>query len=259
MLPVFWSLWGATNGEQKANKNDILIAAMSFHPALEKLREQLDCLEQAQQRFSRIVPIADAVNCWMPYGGLPAGCIHEVKGTSLAVALAFSAILSARLAGDHGNIVYIAPDRRLHPLGLLPYGMKLDQFLLVSVRRSQDLAWAVMEALRCPQANAVMAVLDGLDLTSSRRMQLAAESSGATGFFLGHAASAPIAAPMTRWKVSSRAGRPGQRFDEPEWTLDLLYCRGGRPGNWSMEWRDQQLHTLFDSSVAQTIRESLAG
>ena len=136
--------------------------------------------------------------------------------------------------------------------------MKTDQFLLVSVRRSQDLAWAVMEALRCPQVSAVMTVLDGVDLTDSRRLQLAAETSGATGFLLGNATSAPIAAPITRWKVSSVIGKPGQRFDEPVWTLDLLYCRGGRPGSWAIEWRNRQLSTIQSTSHAID-REALAG
>jgi protein ImuA len=232
---------------------------MSSHPVLEKLREQLNCLENTQRRFSRIIPVADEVDRWMPHGGLPAGCIHEVKGASLASALAFSSILSARIAGEGGNIIYIAPARSLHPLGLLPYGMKLDQFLFVSVRRSQDLAWAVMEALRCSQVSAVMTVLDGVDLSASRRLQLAAETSGATGFFIGHTTSAPIAAPITRWKVSSGIGKPGQRFDEPAWMLELLYCRGGRPGSWAIEWRNQQLSTLFNPSATQSTREALAG
>ena len=232
---------------------------MSSHPALEKLRERLGCLEETQRRFSRIIPIADAVDHWMPHKGLPAGCIHEVKGASLASALAFSAILSMRIAGAQGNIVYISPDRSLHPLGLLPYGMRLDRLLFVSVRRSQDLAWAVMEALRCPQVSAVMTVLNGVDLTDSRRLQLAAESSGATGFLLGHTTSAPISAPITRWKVSSHVGKRGQRFDEPAWTLDLLYCRGGRPGSWTIEWRDRQLSTLSNPLATRTTREALAG
>jgi protein ImuA len=232
---------------------------MSPNPVREKLREQINSLEATQQRFSRTVSVADVVDCWMPHGGLPTGCIHEVKGTSLSSALAFSSILSARIAGDRGNIVYIAPDRSLHALGLLPYGVRLDQFLLVSVRRQQDLAWAVMEALRCSQVSAVMTVLEGVDLTASRRLQLAAENSGATCFLLGHATSAAIASPITRWKVSAHAGKPGQRFDEPAWTLDLLYCRGGRPGNWTLEWRNQRLSALFNQSVMQTTREALAG
>ncbi|MFL6350523.1 MAG: ImuA family protein [Bryobacteraceae bacterium] len=237
----------------------MLIAEMSLHSAFETLRERLDCLEEKQRRFSRTVPIADAVDRWMPHGGLSAGCIHEVKGASLASAIAFSSILSARLAGDQGNIVYIAPDRSLHPLGLLPYGMRLDQLLLVSVRRSEDLSWAVMESLRCSQVSAVMAILDGADLIASRRLQLAAESSGATAFLLGLATSAPIAAPITRWKVTSYFGKPGQRFNAPVWTLDLLYCRGGRSGSWIIEWRNQQLSTLFNQMTTHTTREALAG
>lgn len=104
-----------------------------------------------------------------------------------------------------------------------------------------------------------MTVLNGAELTASRRLQLAAESSGATGFLLGHVTSAPIAAPITRWKVSSHVGKPEQRFDEPAWTLDLLYCRGGRPGSWTIEWRNQRLSTLFNRLTPQTTCKALAG
>jgi protein ImuA len=233
---------------------------MRSHPALEKLREQLGALEGAQRRFSKTIAVADAVDCWMPQGGLPVGCIHEVKAASLASALAFSSILSSRIAGEQGNIVYIAPDRSLHPLGLLPYGIKLDRLLLVSVPRSQDLAWALLEALRCAQVSAVMAVLESADLTSSRRLQLAAEYSGATGFLLGRNSSASIAAPITRWRISARTGNRRQQFDEPVWAADLLYCRGGRPGRWTLEWRNQELSSLFSQQVAmQTRHEALAG
>ena len=227
--------------------------------AIENLRQKISCLEETQQRFSRTIPLADAVDGWLPHGGLSAGCIHEIKGTSLANAIAFSAILSSRLAVNQGNILYIAPDRSLHPLGLLPYGVRLDRVLHVSTRRSQDLAWTVMEALRCSQVSAVIALLDGLDLTESRRLQLAAEVSGATGFLVGHAASAPIASPITRWKISSVIGKARHRFDEPIWALDLLYCRGGRPGSWTVEWRDRKLNALPAQPTKQAAREVLAG
>lgn len=225
---------------------------MYAKPTTKNLREWMDRIEETQRRFSRTVPVADAVDRWLPHGGLSAGCIHEVKGTNLANAIAFSAILSARLAGESGNILYLAPDRSLHPLGLLPYGVKLNQLLYVSTKRQKDLSWILMEALRCPQVSAVVALLGGLDLTESRRLQLAAEASGATGFLLGNAGSAPIASSITRWRVSSVAGRSGQRFDEPLWALDLLYCRGGRPGSWTLEWRNQEL-------VEQAVCEALAG
>lgn len=216
---------------------------MPSHPALEKLREQLGNIE-SRARFSKTISVADAVDRWLPHGGLPVGCIHEVKSASLASGLAFCSILTARIAGEQGNILYISSDRTLHPLGLIPYGIKLDKLLLVSIRRSQDLAWASLEALRCSQVSAVITMLDSADLTSSRRLQLAAENSGVTGFFLGRSTAASIAAPITRWKISACTGNPEQRFDEPVWAVDLLYCRGGQPGNWTIEWRNQRLSTL---------------
>jgi protein ImuA len=114
-----------------------------------------------------------------------------------------------------------------------------------------------MEAMRCSQVSAVLASIGGLDLTESRRLQLAAETSGATGFLFGHAASAPIAAPISRWKISSPSEKLPQRFDQPVWSLDLLYCRGGRPGNWTLEWNEGQLSTLSTPQMAA--QEALAG
>lgn len=237
---------------------------MSLHPALGTLRERLRLLEERQRRCARTIPISEGVDEWLPQGGLPAGCIHEVKGASLASAVGFAAILAGRIAGAEGHIVYLAPERSLYPLGLLSYGMKLEQLLFVSARRRRDLEWAAMEAIRCPEVSVVMAALEGADLTTSRRLQLAAESSGATGFFLGQERTAPIAAPITRWRVAPQRGNPGQRFDEPMWKLDLLYCRGGRPGSWTIGWRKGRLSTGFDSTgfespVVESRREALAG
>ncbi len=220
----------------------------------EKLQEQVRSLEQAQRRFARSIPIADAIDCWMPYGGLSTGCIHEMKGAGIASVLAFSSILAARIAGDRGNIVYIAPDRSLYPVGLLNYEVRLDRLLHIRVRRTQDLAWAAMEALRCAQVSAVLAVLSGMDLTSSRRLQLAAETNGTTGFFLGNAVSAPIASPITRWKVSP-VGKDARKFEEPAWTIELLYCRGGRPASWIVNWHNGKLHTRIAQPVQQYVRQ----
>lgn len=232
---------------------------MLGNPVLEKLRQQVNALEGTQSRFSCTVPVADVVDRWLPYGGLSIGCIHEVKGSNLASAIAFSAILSARIAQEYGNILYVASHRSLHPLGLLSYGVKVGQLLYVSPRRQQDLAWVVMEALRCSQVSSVIAVLDDLDLTESRRLQLAAETSKATAFLLGTATSASIASPITRWRVSPVNRRIGQRFDQPVWELDLLYCRSGRPGRWIVEWHDRQLNAISTQPTRRVEHEALAG
>jgi protein ImuA len=198
-----------------------------------------------------VISVAEPVNRQLPHGGLSAGCIHEVKGASLANAIAFSTVLAARSAGSNGNILCITGQQSIYPLGLLPYAVNLNQLLCVSARRPQERAWAVLEALRCPGVSAVIAMIDGLDLTESRRLQLAAETSGATGFLLSHANSAPVASPITRWRISAGAGGLRQRFDEPVWTVDLLYCRGGRPGSWALQWQKQELIPVAAARIAR--------
>jgi protein ImuA len=113
-----------------------------------------------------------------------------------------------------------------------------------------------------------MTLMSGVNLTDSRRLQLAAENSGATGFLLNRADTAPVAAPITRWLISPQVRR-SQRFDEPAWKLDLLYCRGGMPRSWTLEWSNRELRALgapalqkpglFHTAVVRTTREALAG
>ena len=199
------------------------------YAVLSDLNQQIETLEGAPRRFARTIPVCDAVNDALPGRGLPLGCIHEVKGHP-ASAIAFAGLLSARIPRQ-GAVLYIEPARSLYPLGLLPYGVNLQQWVHVRARREPDLVWTVLEALRCPQVNAVLAALKAADLTFSRRLQLAAESSGATGFLFGNMESA-----ITRWRVSSQ--RSGN------WSLNLLYCRGGRPGSWNVAWRNGQLEPV---------------
>lgn len=217
------------------------------------LRGRIEPLLEIQRRFSRTISVSGEIDAELPYHGLPLGCVHEVCGSSLACETAFASLLSARISAASGQIVYATSDRSVYPLGLLPYGIQLDRWIHVSVRRSQDLAWAVLEALRCPQVSAVLAVMKTADLTLCRRFQLAAEGSGATGFLLDSAASksaTSIASVITRWQISSVKAPPGSSFTEPCWEIGLSYCRGGRPGQWTTVWRNGQLELLVSPSQA---------
>lgn len=223
--------------------------ASSPSEVLAQLREKVDLLEDVNRRFSRAVAVCSDVDEALPYRGVPLGCVHEIKGTSLATAIAFAGLLAARIPSK-GAIVYVAPDRSFHPLGLLPYGARIEQWIHISARRAEDRAWTVLEALRCPQVSAVLAVLKRADLTYCRRLQLATETSGATGFLLGDIHSAPAASVITRWQVSSIVAPQGHGLDELFWALDLLYCRGARPRRWIATWHHQRLEIL--SRIAES-------
>jgi protein ImuA len=210
---------------------------------LAHLRDKIECLEGIQRRSANTVPVCDIVNDALPYKGLPLGCVHEITGAGLASAIAFASLLSVRIS-QRGAILYVAPDHSFYPLGLLPGDVKLEQWIHISARRSKDLAWTVLEALRCPKVRAVLAIMRTADLTFCRRLQLAAESSGATAFLINHAASSSIASAITRWQISSVRGPLGRGLGEAFWKLELVYCRGGRPGRWMVAWRRGSLQPI---------------
>ena len=199
------------------------------HQKTADLRETIVSLEGSARRFACTVSVCNAIDQALPGRGLPLGCVHEIRGTP-ANAIAFAGLLSARIPRK-GAVFFIEPAHSVYPLGLLPYGIDLQPWIHVRARREKDLVWTVLEALRCPQVNAVLAFMRSADLTFSRRLQLAAESSGATGFLFGNLASA-----ITRWRVS-----PIRNFG---WSLELLYCRSGQPGSWQVTWRNGQLEPV---------------
>ncbi|MDQ2103547.1 hypothetical protein QSG27_12680, partial [Azospirillum sp. C340-1] len=87
----------------------------------------------------------------------------------------------------------------------------------------------------------------GLDLTASRRLQLAAESSGVTGILLQNASRnaarrSAASAAVTRWRIAPAPSQPEEPgVGDPRWRAELERCRGGRPGAWLLEWRDGAL------------------
>jgi protein ImuA len=242
----YQKIYGAHRRTKDENGGMLIVVVM---PTLSQLREQIECLEGVQRRRLRTVPICGYIDKALPYNGLPLGCIHEMKARHLAGAIAFAALLAARIPGE-GPLLFAAPDRSFYPLGLLPYACQPKRWLHVTARRPEDLIWTVSEAVRCPRINAVLAIMPKTDFTFCRRLQLAAESSGTTGFLLGNASSAPASSAITRWRVSSVNGPPGRGFDEAFWELELSYCRGGRPGKWTVAWRSGGLERFRPLSPA---------
>jgi protein ImuA len=211
--------------------------------------KNIEPLRVVQQRFSRTVSVSKEIDAGLPCRGLPLGCIHEVQNPGLASGIAFASLLAGRIPPVGGQLIYIASDRSFHPLGLLPQGVQPERWIHVTARSLQDLAWTVLETLRCPQVSAVLAVVKAADLTLCRRFQLAAESSGSTGFLLTDTTAKPaIASVITRWQISSIPAPPGATFGEACWDINLIYCRGGRPGRWNTVWRNGQLESLELSS-----------
>ena len=223
----------------------LLLAWESGLGRRERLRKYLVSLVRPSERFSAKLSISKEIDAALPWRGLPLGCVHELQSVGQAGAISLAALLSARIPAPERQTIYVAARRGLHAAGLASLGLRPETWIHVSARRTEDLAWATLEALRCPRVGVVLSELNRADLTLSRRLQLAAEEHDTTCFLLGDTrTSASVASVITRWRIASVVASANARFNEPRWDLDLTYCRGGQPAHWSVAWRNMQLEPV---------------
>jgi len=183
----------------------------------------------------------------LPWQGLPLAALHEIENAGAAdedgAAVTFLAGILARLAPAR-PVLWCLQRPDLHAPGLALAGLEAKRLVLLRAPNERDILWAMEEGLRSRALAAVIGEVETLSTAGSRRLQLAAESAGVTGFVLhrsaGHAAAS---AAVTRWRVAALpstpvAGEPG--IGRPRWRVELLRCRGGMPAAWDVEACDAQ-------------------
>jgi protein ImuA len=213
-----------------------------------------------------------ALDRHLPDGGLALGVLHEVAGTGpetehAAAAALFAAGVLARLRGP---VLWALARDDLFAPALAGVGLHPDRLILAEA--GKQVLSVMEEGLRHRSLAGVVGELDGrLTLTASRRLQLAAETSGVTAILLRrsrrhdlfpvhpqdqshvHSQDAPtLAEPnaaVTRWRLtalpsppplSQASNVPG--LGRPRWRLELLRCRGGEPATWIVEACDATGH-----------------
>ncbi|MBN9526207.1 MAG: hypothetical protein J0H82_08395 [Alphaproteobacteria bacterium] len=197
-----------------------------------------------------------AVDSLLPGGGLRLDALHEIVGD--AAATGFLAGILGRMRHRRGLIVWCGERHGWqegglpYPPALLAFGVPAERLLLVEVDRMADLMRAVEDSLRSRAAMAVVAENMGLDLTASRRLQLAAEAAETPVFALRRSQGAriPPTVAATRWTVAPDAGS--------RWQVRLERCRGtdGAGRQWCLEWNDATL--CFDLAAALADRSGAA-
>lgn len=229
-------------------------------PLLPALRRRISEIERHapvlktsnEQRFWHLG--LNAIDKHLPEQGLSLNALHEISAGAYAhtpAAMGFALCLALRYPQRdhrprpilwcrlrHGNVEW----GRLYGHGIRALGLPHDQLLTVSVRKSTTLLWTIEEALRSKVLGAVIAEIDvsPMNLALSRRLSLAAEAGSTPGLLVYSRKITGATAALTRWQVKARASTPPP-FDEnapgvPAWDLALERCRGGRPGEWSVEW-----------------------
>lgn len=186
----------------------------------------------------------------LPLGGLALGAVHEWIGVSTLgeqgsarrgwwsppLALLLHVALRVGGVGVPRGCVWVG--EAVWPLAThLARAEALETSLCVRAPAPEERVWAADLALRSRAAGVVVADASGLDLASTRRLQLAAEAGGGVCLLARPPAErGELSAAMTRWMVSWCASPIATR----RWTVELLRCKGMRPkagarGLWVLE------------------------
>ena len=208
---------------------------------------ELRRLLPTSEGFHSALPLGlAALDGSLPDGGLACGALHEVVPESeaaLPAAFGFIVAILARLSGAF-PLIFVLPayGRRQHGRlcghGLNSLGFDPARLILVETMHRKETLWALAEALRSAAPQAVVGMVDKLDLKTSQKLQLAASDAGLPLLLLRPAQTLEASAATTRWRVGT-AEAARDRFGmhaRPRWRLQLERARNGRPGEWVVEY-----------------------
>lgn len=151
--------------------------------AISELRKRIARLEGGNARERTVLPFGvAAIDRVLPGGGLAFGGLHEVAGggngaVDGAAAALFAAGIAARTVG---KVLWCVTRPDLFAPAIEQAGLPPGRVIYVEAGDEKSVLACFEEGLR-GGFSAVVAEIAGLSMTASRRLHLAAESSGAIG------------------------------------------------------------------------------
>ena len=236
--------------------------ASAANPVISELRARIRHLEGGEARGRAVLPFGlEAIDTALPEGGLSLGALHEVAGGGNgaidgAAAALFAAGIAAR---TKGKVLWCVTRQDLFAPALAQAGLAPDRVIYVEAGDEKSVLACFEEALRHGGLGAVVAELAHLSMTASRRLQLAAESSGAIGIAVRRwrrqteaADFGQPTASVTRWRVSTLPSTPlpVPGVGRARWQLELIRCRAGDSADFEVEACDAKGHLALPSHLA---------
>jgi protein ImuA len=217
------------------------IAANSSSIPLAELRRIMEAAA-GHPAHPDVLPFGiEAIDTALPGGGLALGAVHEFsedgpRGGYAACAVLFAAGILARLPGP---VLWCLHSRDLFAPALARVGLHPDRIIFCETWKDAEILPAMEEGLRLRGLAGVVGELSRISLTPSRRLQLAAETSGVPAFIIRRSVQhlAENNAATTRWRISPAPSMETSpyRMGRPRWRVELLRCRGASPKDWTVE------------------------
>jgi protein ImuA len=225
---------------------------MNRSAKIAELRHRLARYDLAPGRAG--VPLGASEVDAMLGGGLRPGALHEVFAQGWGGS-GFALLLALRLAGAAAApLFWVRSDyAALEYGGLSPPGIAaltppgfMGGFDLIMVRvgHAADALAAATDILACSHVGCLLLEMEGnpraLDLTASRRLNLAAEASGVGLVLLREGGQEEPSAAHTRWLARAAPSHPDDDdWGAPRFAVALARHRAGGMGNFLMEWDPQ--------------------
>jgi len=134
--------------------------------------------------------------------------------------------------------------------GLYPLGIEPGRLIRVLPRNFDEALWAAGEISRTGKIGFGIFEVRGnphkLDLAITRRLLLRCQTSQVPFFILRQAGSAEASAASTRWLIHPACSRNIDQEAQmglvgiTAWNVSLEKCRGGKTGNWRVEWNHHE-------------------
>ncbi|MES2454728.1 MAG: Error-prone repair protein ImuA [Bacteroidota bacterium] len=186
-----------------------------------------------------------------PNAVFPKVGIHEfliMQAEHTAASGGFIGGLLTPMMKNGAACLWISAGRTLFPPALKAFGVDPHRIIFIDLKREKDVLWALEEALKCESLAAVVAEVQEIGLTASRRLQLTVEKSRVCGMVLRNdARKLSTTACIARWQITPleselEPGMPGLGF--PRWKVELLKARNGNPGVWTLEWSGGEFNNI---------------
>jgi protein ImuA len=228
---------------------------------LSELRERIERLERGGRKRPALPFGVSELDQHLPGGGLALGAVHEAFGAGsdlphTAAAALFTAGVLARLRGP---VLWCLARRDLFAPATAGVGLHPDRVIYAEAGDEATVLAVAEDALRYRGLAGVVVEVTRFGLTSSRRLQHAAEASGVIGLVLRRwrAVKPPLGAnaAATRWQVTALPSTPlagtTPGVGRPRWRLELVRCRGGQaPWDWIVEACDGKGHLHLVADMA---------
>lgn len=251
------------------------MASLAINPVIGELRERIGKLERANPRPRQVLPFGVAdIDQRLPGGGMAFGALHEVAGggggtIDGAAAALFTAGIAAR---TRGKVLWCLTRPDLFFPALAQSGLHPDRVIFCEADREEDVLASMEEGLSFGGLGAVVGELVRLQMTASRRLQLAAEKTGTMGIALRRwrrqAEASDYGQPTasaTRWRISVLPSEPlpVAGVGRPRWLAELMRVKAGECAEFELGACDAKgricLLPLSDDGADQTTWRSRAG